>query len=236
MPGGRAHCGAPGGRAAVTLPAAHERVLDLLGAEIVAGTHPPGAALTLDGVRERFAVSRTVAREAMRVLEHLALVTPRRRVGLVVRPRSDWQALDPRVLGWRLAGPGAASQQRAVEELRAAVLPAAAGACARHADTAELDRVGALATTLGADDDPDRLLAAHDALLRAVLDAAHNELLAATAPAVLPPHADRARRAASLAEPAVRDRHAELAAAGTARDVAGARAAMSALLTAVDAR
>ncbi|MFF1529177.1 hypothetical protein [Cellulomonas sp. NPDC058312] len=98
-------------------------------------------------------------------------------------------------------------------------------------DVATLD-----ATTLGADDDPDRLLAAHDALLRAVLDAARNELLAATAPAVLPPHADRARRAASLAEPAVRDRHAELAAAVTARDVAGARAAMSALLTAVDAR
>jgi DNA-binding FadR family transcriptional regulator len=212
----------------------HERVLDALGAEIVAGTHRPGTALTLDEVRTRFAVSRTAAREAMRILEHLALVTPRRRVGLVVRPRADWASLDPRVLRWRSAGPGAVTQRRAVAELREAVLPVAAAACARHATASEADRLGALVGAVRAATPPERRVAAHVELLGLVLTAARNELLAATAPAVLPSAADPGS-AAALARRAVRDQHGALARAVAGRDPAAARAAMTAIVAAADA-
>ncbi|HEY0217282.1 MAG TPA: FCD domain-containing protein, partial [Cellulomonas sp.] len=122
----------------------HSSVLDVLGAEITVGTLAEGAVLTLEQIQQRFEVSRTVAREAMRMLEHLHLVTSRRRVGLVVRPAADWLVFDARVIRWRLAGPGRIAQLRSLTELRAAVEPVAAAAAARHADAAEVDRLVAL--------------------------------------------------------------------------------------------
>jgi DNA-binding FadR family transcriptional regulator len=44
-------------------------VVDVLGREIVAGTFPAGSVVSLASLEERFEVSRTVAREAMRSLE-----------------------------------------------------------------------------------------------------------------------------------------------------------------------
>src|ERR1044071_7898103 len=88
----------------------HEPVLEKLGMEIAAGDLPAGHVLTLDGLRERFAVSRTVAREAMRILESMGLVESRRRVGITVRPIADWNVFDPRVIWWRLCGPGHGAQ------------------------------------------------------------------------------------------------------------------------------
>jgi len=126
----------------------HSSVLDVLGAEITAGDLAEGAVLTLEQIQQRFGVSRTVARETMRMLEHLNLVTSRRRVGLVVRPSADWVVFDPQVIRWRLAGPGRIGQLRSLTELRAAVEPVAAAAAARHADAAEVDRLMVLVTRM----------------------------------------------------------------------------------------
>jgi len=67
----------------------HDPVLEKLGMEIAAGELPAGHVLTLDGIQERFGISRTVAREAMRILESMGLVESRRRVGITVRPIAD---------------------------------------------------------------------------------------------------------------------------------------------------
>ncbi|HEY5853912.1 MAG TPA: GntR family transcriptional regulator, partial [Aldersonia sp.] len=47
----------------------HETVLTRLGTEIVSGALPVGAVLTLDDIGAEYGVSRSVAREAIRVLE-----------------------------------------------------------------------------------------------------------------------------------------------------------------------
>ncbi|MFF7736991.1 MULTISPECIES: FCD domain-containing protein [unclassified Streptomyces] len=114
----------------------HGRVLDTLGPEITAGEFPPGSVLRTDELAQRFDVSRSVMREAVRVLESMYLVESRRRVGVTVRPKSEWNVYDPQVIRWRLAGADRPGQLRSLTVLRSAIEPVAAGLAARHA-TAE---------------------------------------------------------------------------------------------------
>jgi DNA-binding FadR family transcriptional regulator len=111
----------------------HDELLDTLGREIASGATAPGTALTLEQIGARFGVSRTVAREAMRLLESMRLITSRRRVGLVVRPPQEWDVYSPRLIRWRLDGPQRAEQLRTLTELRIAVEPIVAGAAAAAA-------------------------------------------------------------------------------------------------------
>ena len=114
-------------------PSLHTAVLDSVGRAITSGDAPPGTPLTLDGIGAQHGVSRTVAREVMRMLEGLGMVRSRRRVGLVVLGIEDWNVLDPRIIRWRLQGPGRDAQLRSLTELRHAVEPLAAAGAARHA-------------------------------------------------------------------------------------------------------
>ena len=103
----------------------HTSPLDTLGRRITSGELPEGSVLTLDGIGAEFGVSRTVAREVMRMLEGLGLVRSSRRVGIVVLGMDSWQVLSPRVIEWRLEGEGRVQQLRTLTELRHAVEPAA---------------------------------------------------------------------------------------------------------------
>src|SRR6476620_9435378 len=82
----------------------HRDVLDRLGASIVSGEAAPGSVLRIEQLEDRYAVSRSVVREAIRVLESMGLVESRRRVGVTVRPRGSWTVFDPRIIRWRLDG------------------------------------------------------------------------------------------------------------------------------------
>ncbi len=77
-------------------------VVDQLGADIVSGDLAEGERFRLGDVEKRFGISRTVAREAMRALEHLGMVSSGRRVGLTVLPMEKWAVYDPAIIGWRL--------------------------------------------------------------------------------------------------------------------------------------
>ncbi|MCK1815841.1 FCD domain-containing protein [Streptomyces carpaticus] len=160
----------------------HHSVLDTLGLEITSGVLEEGRVLTLDTIQERFDVSRTVARETMRLLESKGLVVSRRRVGITVRPTASWQVYDPRVIWWRLAGPGRDSQLRSLTELRIAVEPLAAAAAARHAGAAERARLVELATAMRPLGEAGRLDPFNDLdveLHSLVLRASGNEMFAA---------------------------------------------------------
>ncbi|TWH19076.1 DNA-binding FadR family transcriptional regulator [Prauserella rugosa] len=119
----------------------HGTVLDAIGREITAGELAAGDTLTLEGIQGRFGVSRTVARETMRILESMGLVSSRRRIGITVREVTAWNVFDPRVIWWRLAGSGRDAQLRSLTELRIAVEPLAAGAAARNAADQQRARI-----------------------------------------------------------------------------------------------
>ncbi|MFI5808754.1 FadR/GntR family transcriptional regulator [Streptomyces sp. NPDC051561] len=114
----------------------HARVLDTLGPAITGGEYPPGSVLRTDELSQEFEVSRSVMREAVRVLESMHLVESRRRVGVTVLPTAEWNVYDPQVIRWRLAGADRPRQLRSLTVLRSAVEPTAAGLAARYA-TAE---------------------------------------------------------------------------------------------------
>lgn len=210
----------------------HSTVLESIGSEITAGALPEGAVLTLEQIQQRFGVSRTVARETMRMLEQLGLVTSRRRVGLVVRPAAQWMVFDPRVIRWRLAGPGRIAQLRSLTELRAAVEPVAAAAAARHADPAEVDRLVALVARMRELGEAGRLdefmvcdIEFHALLLRA----GRNEMFAALTDVVAEVLAGRTRHGLmpDRPRPEALDAHEAVAAAVRARDPEAAERAMT---------
>ncbi len=178
--------------------ASHDSVLDDLGVRIASGTLAPGQVLTLGALETEYEVSRTVVREAIRVLEAMRMVSSRRRVGLTVRPPQDWSALDARLIGWQMAGPHRDHQLVVVTELRAAIEPAAARLSAQRADDAarrEIVRLAALLERLGreglgaTDEYLDADIAFHDL----ILDASGNLMLAANKAAIAAVIAGRSR-------------------------------------------
>ncbi|AOP50151.1 FadR/GntR family transcriptional regulator [Streptomyces lydicus] len=159
----------------------HARVLESLGPAITAGDYPPGTILRTDELEQRFDVSRTVIREAIRVLESMRLVASRRRVGVTVRPTEEWNVYDPRVIGWRLAGRDRPRQLRSLTVLRSAVEPVAAGLAARHATPEQCaalteHAMGMVATSRG--QQLDAYLVHDVAFHRIVLTASGNEMFA----------------------------------------------------------
>src|ERR1041384_2503432 len=66
---------------------------------VVRGFHPPGTSLPAEPVLcESFSVSRTVVREAVKLLQAKGLVQVRQGAGTVVNPPSMWNMLDELVL------------------------------------------------------------------------------------------------------------------------------------------
>ncbi|MGH8432151.1 MAG: FadR/GntR family transcriptional regulator, partial [Solimonas sp.] len=82
----------------------HGMVLNQIGQRILRGDLTPGDALpNADDWSAAEGVSRTVLREALKVLAGKGLVESRPKTGTRVRPRSHWNFLDPDVLAWRYA-------------------------------------------------------------------------------------------------------------------------------------
>ncbi|WP_426996073.1 FadR/GntR family transcriptional regulator [Pseudarthrobacter sp. N5] len=117
----------------------HHRAIEHLGTRIVAGFLPTGHVMLAEQLEDELKVSRSVVREAVRVLQSLGLVETIKRVGIRVLPASRWNPFDPLVIRWRLAGDGRGAQLRSLAELRSAVEPVAAELAAAHAP-AELRR------------------------------------------------------------------------------------------------
>lgn len=156
-------------------------VLAQLGPRIVDGSLPVGSVITLDRLGEEFGVSRTIAREVVQVLVSMGLVESRRRTGIRVLPRERWDAYDPAVIRWRLAGPDRAAHLHELSQLRAAVEPAAAALAARGADAAQRTEVVRLAAELektGAVGDLRTFLEIDVAFHRLLLTASGNAMFA----------------------------------------------------------
>ncbi|MBJ3784097.1 FadR/GntR family transcriptional regulator [Devosia sediminis] len=79
----------------------HNFVINEIGHAIVTGEFPIGSVLASDAVMmEKYGVSRTVLREALKTLEAKGLVEARPKVGTRVSPKSRWNFFDPQVLAW----------------------------------------------------------------------------------------------------------------------------------------
>ncbi|WP_427006087.1 FadR/GntR family transcriptional regulator [Pseudarthrobacter sp. H2] len=111
----------------------HSVLVQNLGLAIAEGTLAANSILRLDELETRYDVSRSVVREATRVLCSMGMLESRRRLGTVVQPDDCWNLYDPQVIRWRLASSKRLEQLRALNELRGAIEPQAARLAAARA-------------------------------------------------------------------------------------------------------
>jgi len=157
----------------------HARLLDGLGLAICAGDPASGSVVRIDQLQERYGVSRSVVREAIRVLASMGLVASRRRVGVQVLPATTWNLYDPQVISWRLASPRRAAQLQSLTELRTAIEPEAARLAALRASLADASELMGLAGKLwaaGQADDAEAFLTLDIRFHALVLSSSGNEM------------------------------------------------------------
>ncbi|TDE32864.1 FCD domain-containing protein [Actinomadura sp. 6K520] len=205
----------------------HEEVLARLGPLIISGELAPGSTVNLEWVQQEFGVSRTVAREVVQVLASMRLVASRRRTGVTVLPKDEWDSYDRAVIRWRLAGPERGVHLHQLSQLRTAIEPPAAALAARHADGRQRDRIVELGAALEEAGEAGDLAAflEHDiAYHRLLLEASGNVMFAGLAYVVeevlrgrtqhrlMPPRPKReARRLHLVVAEAVAGRESEVA-------------------------
>src|ERR671936_3199005 len=156
----------------------HGAVVHEIGVRIVRGELRPGETLPDDGWTDEPGVSRTVLREAIKVLAAKRLIESRPKTGTRVRPRSDWNLLDPDVLAWQIeAGPDPEFLGQALE-LRRMIEPAAARLAAERATEGQIAALyEAYEEMAAAGDDLDSFMAPDLRFHRLLLEACRNELL-----------------------------------------------------------
>ena len=158
----------------------HSRVVERIGRAVVSGRWPPGTVFRTEDLAADVGVSLSVAREAVRVVESLGLVTSRKRVGVRVLDPSLWLTLDPRVMRWQVSHEreqGPAGILGSLASVLLGLAPAAAAAAAVSASAEEVARIATAAVSLVAEPGADRLAA----LLSVVVDAAHDPVYTAVA-------------------------------------------------------
>ncbi|MFE2724464.1 FadR/GntR family transcriptional regulator [Kitasatospora sp. NPDC059327] len=156
----------------------HRQIIDIIGERIVSGAHPPGSLLHPDRLEQDLGVSKTVLREALRVLASKGLIDSRQKLGTFVRPRANWNLLDSDLLRWQGAGVPDQAFLTNLDEVRSIMEPAAARLAARRRDDADLaDLAHALERMTEAGHDTEAAVEADLAFHRALLTATHNELL-----------------------------------------------------------
>lgn len=156
----------------------HGRVIQDLGQAIISGEFAPGA--TLPGQDEccaRLGVSRTVLREALRVLAAKGLVDARPKAGTFVRPREYWNFLDRDILEWRLKWDDRDAVLTQVYELRHMVEPTAAFLAASRAKLHDFRRMGEAFDAMAAAGRTHDSIKSDLEFHRAIIEASGNDML-----------------------------------------------------------
>ncbi|WP_103256500.1 FadR/GntR family transcriptional regulator [Tabrizicola aquatica] len=111
----------------------HSYVINEVGRAIVSGEMPVGSGLPGDAeMMDRFGVSRTVLREALKTLEAKGLVEARAKVGTRVLPQSRWNLFDRQILAWKLESDPSPAFLASFQTIRESLEVEAAKLAARH--------------------------------------------------------------------------------------------------------
>lgn len=147
-------------------------LLDNLGRAIVTGRFEHEPFPTEAELAKQHNVSRSVTREAVKMLTAKGLLSARPRQGTVVQPTTSWNLFDTDVLRWLLEREFSVDLLKQFNQLRIAIEPEAAALAARFGNDVELQRITdglerMKAAEQGFDDTLDADIAFHVAILRA---------------------------------------------------------------------
>lgn len=136
-----------------------QSLVQRLGSSIVRGDLPAGKPLPIETeLGRKFGASRTVMREAVKILSTKGLIGQRPRVGTFVHPEEKWDLLDSEVLTWILDRHYSHSLVREFLEVRIGIEPAAAALAAVNATLEDKEllrqRLGKMKDALDGSEDP----------------------------------------------------------------------------------
>ena len=143
----------PAVESGIESPRSHTaHVVRELGQGIVSGRHAQHGVLPGDAeLMQRFGVSRTVLREALRVLAGKGLVQAKARIGTRVRDRAEWNLFDRDVLLWHAHAGFDAAFLMHLSEMRMALEPEAAALAAERRTPLQLQQLYAHVDRMGAE-------------------------------------------------------------------------------------
>ena len=154
-------------------------LLDALGRSIVIGKYDTRAFPTEAELAKQHGVSRSVTREAVKMLTAKGLLSARPRQGTIVQPSTSWNLFDPDVLRWLLERKFSVELLKHFNQLRVAIEPAAAALAATNADPADLEAIKrGLDRMVAAEEGMDNTLDADIAFHVAILLASKNPFYA----------------------------------------------------------
>ncbi len=117
-------------------------IVEELGQAIVCGTYSEKNPFPIEAeLCEQYDVSRSILREAVKMLTSKGLLRARPRQGTWVQPESNWNLLDPSVLGWLLSRKFSIDLLIEFTEIRRVIEPQAAEYAALRATEESLQRI-----------------------------------------------------------------------------------------------
>lgn len=154
------------------------QLVDAMGQRIVAGHYEEGEQLPVEAqLCEEFGISRSILREATKILSAKGMLISRPRIGTLVRERIHWNILDSEVLAWITQSMQPEAYLDMMFEARMAFEPRSSAIAAEKATREDIKRIKqaydemATATTLAESLAPD--IKFH----RAIMDATHNDII-----------------------------------------------------------
>lgn len=116
-------------------------VLETLGRAIVTGRYDNRQFPIEADIAKAHGVSRSVIREAVKMLTAKGLLSARPRQGTIVEPSASWNLFDPDILRWSLERKFSIDLLRQFNQLRVGIEPEAAALAARVHDDASMHAI-----------------------------------------------------------------------------------------------
>ena len=153
-------------------------VAEVIGSRIVRGKYLPGTVLPHEAAwAQAFGVSRSVVREAIKMLSAKSLLTSRPRVGSRVEPRENWNLLDHEVLNWYTTGPERSAILRSLQQFRHIFEPEAAALAAKYRTAEQMQVISDACEQMATTPSLQERTAADVKFHLSILKASNNELL-----------------------------------------------------------
>lgn len=128
----------------------HSQVVQKLGMDIVSGSFAIGEILPGDAeLVQRFKVSRTILREAMKTLAAKGMIAPKARIGTRVTSREHWNMFDSDVLHWHFEAGVNEEFLLHLYDIRLAFEPFGAFLAAARATEKDTAQLAALSAEMG---------------------------------------------------------------------------------------
>ncbi len=163
------------------VPSLSTQVAREIGRRIVSGAYAPETLIEDEAaLAGRYQVSRSVIRDAVKILVGKGLLEVRRGIGTRVRPRAKWGLLDDDVMAWHQSAPPNADLLRQLMDVRRIFEPKAARWAAERSSDATIDQIRSTVERMeqekGSIED---FIIADAAFHRSLLHATGNEFLVA---------------------------------------------------------